>query len=44
MCLPYVVVSNPNELAIISGVGYSKPSIIDGFVLAVACVHKVQDF
>ena len=43
MVVPYVVVGNPNELAIVSGVGYSEPRYIsDGFAVVVACFHKVS--
>ena len=43
MVIPYVVVGNPNELAIVSGVGYSEPRFIsDGFAVVVACFHKVR--
>ena len=44
MVVPYVVVGNPNELAIVSGVGYSEPRYIsDGFAVVVACFHKVGE-
>ena len=43
MVVPYVVVGNPNELAIVSGVGYSQPKFLnDGFAVVVACFHKVK--
>ena len=43
MVVPYVVVGNPNELAIVSGVGYSEPKFLnDGFAVVVACFHKVN--
>lgn len=43
MVIPYVVVGNPNELAIVSGVGYSQPKFLnDGFAVVVTCFHKVK--
>ena len=45
MVIPYVVVGNPNELAVVSGVGYSEPRFIsDGFAVVVACFHKVTSY
>ena len=45
MVIPYVVVGNPNELAIVSGVGYSQPKFLsDGFAVVVACFHKVTRY